>query len=276
MTFERVDNLPPQLFCDASNLEYLSLPSVTMEGSLSGEDFRQLFAGVGETSIINGAQIHLDIPRYPADVDVGRTLRPLLPILSRVWKLSGQYDNVGEVALLSVAMLRARDMLRELSLTFSNAYAQLDDEPLNMVPIIIFPAKNLERLALKFNQSLSKAPNFDEPNLSELLGNMTSMFSLIRRCDTGCLPKLSTVSIEMHNVPSRCLLREGIEKEGAMWEGLDDVLSKKGYLPGLERLQLRLVLRSGETMSMEEIHSSVSRLLPSLAPAVRMITINSP
>ncbi|KAH6899537.1 hypothetical protein BKA70DRAFT_1313785, partial [Coprinopsis sp. MPI-PUGE-AT-0042] len=275
MMFDRVDNLPPQLFCDRPSLEYLSLASVTIDGSLAQGELGQLIEQARETSTFRGPQIHLDIPRHRAGEDIRRILRSLLPITNRVWKLSGRYDTINEAALLVTSALFAKERLRELSLTFSNMYGQLDNEPLNMAPILISPAKNLERLTLKFVRFVSNAPPFHEPSLGALLGHITSMFSLIKQNDHRSLPRLSIVSIEMHHVPSQCLLDEGMEQDRAMWEGLGDVLSNKGYLPGLKRLELALFLRRGEIMSEEEIHSSVSPLLPSLAPDARVITISS-
>ncbi|KAH6899563.1 hypothetical protein BKA70DRAFT_1313827 [Coprinopsis sp. MPI-PUGE-AT-0042] len=270
LTFDDVENLPPRLFCEAPNLEYLSLASVIAGGS-SEEDPDNLADSDTPTSTVSrNPQIHLHIPHYSVDEEVPRMLRALAPILNRVWKLSGKYDTVEELMLLSFGLLDARDTLRELDLTLFKTYSPRE---INVVPIVISPAKNLERLTLTFRHSVFKPPSNDEPNLSALLHYISFMVSGIRHNDEGTLGRLSTIIIGLHAIPARCLSPEGIAKDRERWGELDDVLTKKGYLPGLGRLELKLFLRRGDSMS-EETQSSAVQLLPSLAPAVRNVTIS--
>jgi hypothetical protein len=124
--------------------------------------------------------------------------------------------------------------------------------------------------------SVSKSPSDSEPDLSAVLDKLSFPFSRTGRGNQGALTKLSKIAIEMHDVLARCLRREGIEKDKEMWERLDHLLSREaGYVPNVERLELKLFLRRGESMTDDEIQFTASSLLPSLLPTVRNVTVHS-
>jgi hypothetical protein len=151
-------------------------------------------------------------------------------------------------------------------------------------PIVISRAKNLERLTLRFLQSAFESPSEDddddddsegEPSLSAVLEKLSFPFFEIGSGDQGTLTKLSTIVIEMHDVPAQCLSEEAIAKDKDMWDRLDRGLSREaGYVPNVERLEMKLFLRRGERMMDGEIQQATSHLLPSLAPSVRSIMIS--
>ncbi|KAH6899561.1 hypothetical protein BKA70DRAFT_1406359 [Coprinopsis sp. MPI-PUGE-AT-0042] len=274
MTFFQVENLPPRLFRNVPNLEYLRLSDTFVEDP-SQEDFNELGDGGVETpTAFTTPQIHLDIPCYTVDEEVPRTLQALAPIFPRLWKVSGVHNTISAAMLISMCALRAGDTLRDLDLTLSNICAEMDEDEIKIAPLIVFSAKSLERLTLTFRKPRFNLPS-DEPNIRAQLYNISNTVSRIRHSEGGSLRRLSTIAIVMHDLPAQCLCQEGIANGHEGWEALDHALAKEGYLPGLERLELKLLLRKGESMSEEETKSSVSCLLPSLAPTVRVITISS-
>lgn len=144
-----------------------------------------------------------------------------------------------------------------------------------MPPLVVMPAKNLERLTVRFRSALSKSPSDGEPNLSGLLRHISHPFAGDHRGDLGVLNRLSSITIEIHDIPARYLGEDGIKKDEVMWDRLDRVLSREGgYVPNLEQLDLKLFLRSGESVT-AEIQPAISRLLPSLGPSVRRITVST-
>jgi hypothetical protein len=177
-------------------------------------------------------------------------------------------------AFLSFSGVRPRLTSATLFSTESDSYA--DDNELNIPPIVIFPAKNLERLTLRFMHSVSKSPSDSEPDLTAVLDKLAFPFSRTGRGNQGALTRLYRITIEMYDVLARCLRKAGIEKDKEMWERLDHVLSREaGYVPNVERLELKLLLRRGERMTDEEIRFTASSLLPSLLPTVRNIILHS-
>jgi hypothetical protein len=144
-----------------------------------------------------------------------------------------------------------------------------------MPPVTIMPAKNMERLTLKFTRSISRSLSGGEPDLSGLLEHISSPFAGSYRSQLGVLDKLTSITIEIHNIPARCLGEEGIQKDKDMWERLDGVLSGQGgYVPNVEQLELKLFLRLGESVT-DGVQAAVSQLLPSFSPTVRYITVRA-
>ncbi|KAH6899530.1 hypothetical protein BKA70DRAFT_735325 [Coprinopsis sp. MPI-PUGE-AT-0042] len=266
LIFEDIDGLPPRLFCDAPHVEYLSLGSVYMDDSASfwhqslTEDDLKLLASTKPP-------VHLRLYNIGQD-DVAGTLQALIPIIDRVRKLSGRYDATG---VFSACLVKGRETVRELELTLSDPY---DRGELDAPTAIISSATQIRRLNLKFIRSLSKSPSGSEPNLSAVLDMISAPFSAVGHSKLGVLGALSTITIEMHDIPARCLREEGIKNDQEMWDHLDGVLSKEqGVVPNLEKMELKLFLRWGEPMPDDEIQMSILSLLPSLTPSVRSITI---
>ncbi|KAH6899591.1 hypothetical protein BKA70DRAFT_1230869 [Coprinopsis sp. MPI-PUGE-AT-0042] len=150
LMFDTLYDLPPWLFCDAPKLKYLSLGSIIMDGS-----FQKHHLTEDDLKLITSTspRIRLHFPRYNVNGDVERTIQALVPILPRIWKLSGRYDTMDEVALFSMSMIGGRKTLQELDLALLEDNYHNDNAELDIPPVIILPAKNLERLTLTFNHS---------------------------------------------------------------------------------------------------------------------------
>ncbi|KAH6899539.1 hypothetical protein BKA70DRAFT_1313786 [Coprinopsis sp. MPI-PUGE-AT-0042] len=147
MTFDQVDNLPPQLFQNAPSLKYLSLHSTTMVGS-SQEGFIDFYSRLSATSTPSSdPPIHLEISHYHSFYKVTNALPALIPILNRVWKLTGR--PCGPL-FLSMIVLGARDALEDLDLTFSDTHGP-NGKGINAADTDISPAKHLQRLTFSLH-----------------------------------------------------------------------------------------------------------------------------
>jgi hypothetical protein len=144
-----------------------------------------------------------------------------------------------------------------------------------MPPVAFLPTKHLERVTLKFMRSISQSLSGGEPNLSALLNHISDPFSGKHREELGVLDMLNRITIEIHAIPARCLGEEGIQKDKVMWDRLDSVLSREnGFVPNVAQLELKLFLAHRESVT-DGIQVAVSRLLPSLPPTVRRITVST-
>jgi hypothetical protein len=121
MDLDQIDNLPPSLLSDAPDLHYLNLGAVTVAVEVSlvmrqpyTEDELKLIAS-------NNPGIHLNLHHTVAEM-VQFTLRALAPILATVWKLSAEYETMGDLMLTTMCMVGARESLREVELTIGGEF----------------------------------------------------------------------------------------------------------------------------------------------------------
>jgi hypothetical protein len=115
LDFKQIDNLPSRLFCDTPNLEYLNLGGVTMDAS-------QQPPTKDELKLIASTRPHIHLNLHDTsekDEENHFILKALAPIAVRAWKLSGQYETLDDVVLMSMCLVGAREVLRELELTFA-------------------------------------------------------------------------------------------------------------------------------------------------------------
>jgi hypothetical protein len=114
LNFDKINNLPSGIFCNAPNLQYLTLGAVTM-----GAWFDEFT--VEELELISSTKPGIHLSLHHAVIQVAQlTLQAIVPILVRVWKLSGEYHTTGDAMVTSMSMYGARRTLRESELTFSS------------------------------------------------------------------------------------------------------------------------------------------------------------
>ncbi|KAH6899568.1 hypothetical protein BKA70DRAFT_1313836 [Coprinopsis sp. MPI-PUGE-AT-0042] len=264
LTFDQIRELPARIFHSAPNLTYLSLGSVTMKAEAITQD------SIATSN--NGHPLHLDIPHYDVGEEMGNAWS-LDPLFKRVWKLSGGAGGPIVGAMLAMFMLLTRNTLRELDITIRGSGSDAGNG-LSLLPastIQIAKATLLERAVLKFERSASSSFVSDKPDLTSVLQLLT--WSMLKPNKAG-LKNLSSLVIEMHQIPSGCLERSAIAKE-ELWTDLDRILSDRSHFPNLQQLEVRLFVRDDEDPGLDEDERRLSAdaLLPSMSKEVATITI---
>jgi hypothetical protein len=112
LDFDEIYNLPARIFYDAPNLQYLNLGAVTMDASFAEHALTE-----DELELLKSTRplIHLNL-HHTVDQAAQITLQALIPVIVRIWKLSGEYQTMGDVVLSSMCMVGGRQTLRDLEL----------------------------------------------------------------------------------------------------------------------------------------------------------------
>jgi hypothetical protein len=130
----------------------------------------------------------------------------------------------------------------------------------------------LERAFLKFERAAASSLFSRTTDLTSALQLLTWTMRRPNRKEGPS--RLSSLVIEMHRVPSRCIDRHEIA-ENELWENLDRILGDQSYFSSLKRVELRLFLSDDdEELDEEDLDLAADLLLTSLSEEVRSVVIS--